>query len=160
MPAYVQALLQQTAESLDNLQRTMARGEDNRTGSHGALLQLAERLSVLTDQMRAEQSLLVKLIRHEGEPNMPEDADKLSDEAIEQITSWIATGAAYDTPLIDAEHGNVRAQRELRRRRFTVLRRRRQAEADGLRRAERVKQHDLRNVFDDPVFDLLAPHDA
>ena len=47
------------------------------------------------------ESLLLKLIRHEGEPNMPQDADKLSDAAIEQIATWIAGGAAYDRPLVD-----------------------------------------------------------
>jgi len=39
---------------------------------------------------KPQESLLVRLIRHEDEPNMPEDADKLSDEAIEQISAWIA----------------------------------------------------------------------
>ena len=32
---------------------------------------------------------------------MPQDADKLSDAAIEQIATWIAGGAAYDRPLVD-----------------------------------------------------------
>lgn len=67
VPAYVQALLEQTAESLDNLQRTMARGEDGRAGAQHALLQLSERLGVLADQMRAEQNLLVKLTEHQME---------------------------------------------------------------------------------------------
>ena len=50
---------------------------------------------------KPQESLLVRLIRHEDEPNMPEDAAKLSDEAIEQISAWIASGAAYDKPLVD-----------------------------------------------------------
>ncbi len=52
---------------------------------------------------KPQESLLVKLIRHEGEPNMPEEGEKLSDAAIEQICKWIASGAAYDKPLVDAE---------------------------------------------------------
>ncbi len=47
------------------------------------------------------ESLLVRLIRHEDEPNMPEDGPKLPDQAISQISDWIASGAAYDKPLID-----------------------------------------------------------
>jgi mono/diheme cytochrome c family protein len=47
------------------------------------------------------ESLLVRLIRHEDEPNMPEDSPKLPDQAIQNITDWIASGAAYDKPLID-----------------------------------------------------------
>lgn len=67
VPAYVQALLEQTADSLDNLQRTMARGEDNRSNASTALLQLNEKLSLLTEQMRAEQGLLLKLTEHQIE---------------------------------------------------------------------------------------------
>ncbi len=67
VPAYVQALLEQTAESLDNLQRVMARGEDSRASSNAALLQLTERLTMLSDQMRSEQDLLVKLVEGQME---------------------------------------------------------------------------------------------
>ena len=58
VPAYVQALLEQTAESLDNLQRTIARGEDNRAQGHAALATLGTQLSTLTDHMRTEQGLM------------------------------------------------------------------------------------------------------
>jgi len=62
VPAYVQALLEQTADSLENLQRTMARSEDNRGSSNATMMQLTERLTMLTDQMKSEQDLLVKLV--------------------------------------------------------------------------------------------------
>ena len=61
VPAYVQALLEQTAESLEGLQRILGRGEESRIAANNASVQLNERLSVLTDQMRTEQSLMVKL---------------------------------------------------------------------------------------------------
>ena len=64
VPAYVQALLEQTADGLENLQRVMVRSEENRSGSNSALLQLNDRLSTLADTMRAEQDLLVKLVEH------------------------------------------------------------------------------------------------
>ena len=67
VPAYVQALLEQTADSLENLQRTMARSEENRGSSNATLMQLAERLATLTDQMRSEQDLLVKLVEGQME---------------------------------------------------------------------------------------------
>ncbi len=60
-PAYVQALLEQTADSLENLQRTLQRGEESRIGANQGILQLSERLGILTDQMKAEQSLMMKL---------------------------------------------------------------------------------------------------
>ena len=68
VPAYVQALLEQTADSLDGLQRTLTRTEDSRGSSQTALVSLTEKLATLSDQMRAEQGLLVKLI--EGQMEM------------------------------------------------------------------------------------------
>ncbi len=61
MPAYLQALLEQTAENLDTLQRTIANAEERRRSSDTTLLSLAEKISRLTDQMKAEQSLLLKI---------------------------------------------------------------------------------------------------
>lgn len=61
VPAYIQALLEQTADSLDSLQRTIAGGEEDRHNINRNLMQLTERISTLTDQMRTEQSVLVKL---------------------------------------------------------------------------------------------------
>jgi hypothetical protein len=67
VPAYVSALLEQTADSLDELQRTLARGEDSRASSSANILSLTERLATLTDQMRAEQDLMVKLVENQME---------------------------------------------------------------------------------------------
>lgn len=61
VPAYVQALLEQTAENLENLQRIMARGEDGRAASAQALHTLTERLAVMTEQMRASQVLMQRI---------------------------------------------------------------------------------------------------
>ena len=65
IPAYVNALLEQTADSLENLQRTLARGEDSRMSVDANLLNLTEKLATLSDQMRAEQTLLVKLVENQ-----------------------------------------------------------------------------------------------
>jgi hypothetical protein len=67
VPAYVQALLEQSADSLDNLQRTIARSEDSRASSNNALLQLSEKLATLTDQMRTEQDLMRRLAESQSE---------------------------------------------------------------------------------------------
>ncbi len=61
VPAYIQALLEQTADSLENLQRTMTRGEEGRIQANTNLKSLTDRLGTLTDQMRAEQQLMMKL---------------------------------------------------------------------------------------------------
>ncbi len=67
VPAYVQALLEQTAESLENLQRTLARGEENRISTNNNLLSLGEKLETLTDHMRTEQALMMKLAESQVE---------------------------------------------------------------------------------------------
>lgn len=67
VPAYVQALLEQTAESLENLQRIMARGEESRIAANSGSAQLNEKLSALTDQMRTEQTLMVRLAESQME---------------------------------------------------------------------------------------------
>lgn len=61
VPAYVEALLEQTAESLENLQRTMARGEETRIQTSDALGQLTDKMSTITDFMRTEQVIMQKL---------------------------------------------------------------------------------------------------
>jgi hypothetical protein len=65
VPAYVQALLEQTAESLNNLQRTLTRNEDKRGSAETSIIGLSERLAALTDQMRTEQDLLVRLAENQ-----------------------------------------------------------------------------------------------
>ncbi|MEA4839143.1 MAG: flagellar motor protein MotA [Rhodospirillaceae bacterium] len=67
VPAYIQALLEQTAESLDNLQRTMARGEEGRISANTNMRQLTDRLSTLAEQMKTEQSLMLKLAENQLE---------------------------------------------------------------------------------------------
>lgn len=67
VPAYVQALLEQTAEGLENLQRAMARAEENRAASNQAVFQLAEQLAVLTDSMRGQQDVLRRLADNGGQ---------------------------------------------------------------------------------------------
>ncbi|PWC33632.1 flagellar motor protein MotA [Azospirillum sp. TSO35-2] len=59
--AYLTALLEQTAENLDSLQRTVATAEEGRRAANTNLMALTERLSSLTDHMRAEQQLLLRL---------------------------------------------------------------------------------------------------
>ena len=61
VPAYVQALLEQTAESLENLQITLARGEEGRISSSTSMVVLVEKLGTLTDHMQTEQALMMQL---------------------------------------------------------------------------------------------------
>ena len=55
VPVYVQALLEQTAESIDSLQRTLGRGEDERKHLADNLANLAEKMSAVADQIKTNQ---------------------------------------------------------------------------------------------------------
>lgn len=77
VPAFVQALLEQTADSLDKLQRTMAKGEESRVASGNQFMQLSEKLSTLTDSMRTEQALMAKLA--EGQMAQKAFLEKIAD---------------------------------------------------------------------------------
>lgn len=61
VPVYIQALLEQTAENIERLQFTMAGAEEGRKLQNQQLAQLTERIAALTDQMRAEQQVMLRL---------------------------------------------------------------------------------------------------
>ena len=61
VPAFIQALLEKTADSLDQLQTTIAHGQGDRNTLDQNLITLTERLGHLTDHMRSEQDLLIRL---------------------------------------------------------------------------------------------------
>lgn len=67
VPAYIQALLEQTADSLDRLQRIMARGEEDRRAADSRLLELTEQITDMVDQGRSEQKGLMGLTRTQTE---------------------------------------------------------------------------------------------
>jgi hypothetical protein len=95
VPAYVQALLEQTAESLENLQRILARGEDSRIAANTGTMALTEKLTTLTDQMRTEQNLMVKLVESQLE--------------LKSVLARLADASEAPEPGIDdATRGHIR----------------------------------------------------
>ncbi|RED49764.1 flagellar motor protein MotA [Aestuariispira insulae] len=67
VPAYVQALLEQTADSLEALQRTLMRSEEGRQAEQQNLAMLTDKLAGLADTMKVEQDLLLKLAQSQQE---------------------------------------------------------------------------------------------
>ena len=62
--AYVEALLERTADGLDELTRTLRRSEEAREATAAANATLVERLSALAESMRTQQTLLARLAEH------------------------------------------------------------------------------------------------
>jgi hypothetical protein len=67
MPAYLYALMEQTADSLENLQRILARGEEGRIAANTTLSGLTERLGALGEHMKAGQLLMERLAENQME---------------------------------------------------------------------------------------------
>jgi hypothetical protein len=100
VPAYIQALLETTADSLDNLQRTVAQAETSRSHGDQSLMTLTDRLSTMTDQMRTEQELMIRLAENQAElrpvlqrlaePRQSEDFDDATRGHIRNIDSYLS----------------------------------------------------------------------
>ena len=66
-PEYIHAMLEQTAETLDKLQRNVARDEDQRRQIGEQILALGSELATFADVARDEQRLLVAVAKGQGE---------------------------------------------------------------------------------------------
>jgi hypothetical protein len=88
MPAYVHALLEQSAENLEELQRTMARNEEGRAQGNQAVMALTERLSVLADQMRSSQLLMTRMAESQTllQPTLARLADAADAGALDEAS--------------------------------------------------------------------------
>lgn len=61
MPSYVQALLEQTAENMEQLQQVITRGEESRIQGNNALRTLNQQMADLSDTLRLQQQLMEKV---------------------------------------------------------------------------------------------------
>ena len=77
VPVYVQALLEQTAENMEGLQRILTRGEEGRVEANQAIMTLNDRLSLLADTMRANQHLMLRIA--ESQTSLGPALQRLSD---------------------------------------------------------------------------------
>ncbi len=104
IPAYVQALLEQTAESLENLQRTISRGEESRISVNSNVIILGNKLETLTDHMRTEQTLMKSLAETQMEmkPILAKIAEGSSAAGMDETTrSHIRNLDVYLTRLTE-----------------------------------------------------------
>lgn len=118
VPAYIQALLEQTADSLERLQRTMARGEEGRLVEQESLNSLTQKLSALADSMRVEQDLMLKLAESQQElkTTLVRLADKQSAGGMDdQTRSHLRNMDAHLGRLVsDLPRGRTESVQEIR----------------------------------------------
>ena len=104
IPAYVQALLEQTAESLENLQQTITRGEESRISVDSNIIALGNKLETLTDHMRTEQTLMKSLAETQMEmkPILAKIAEGSTAAGMDELTrSHIRNLDVYLTRLTE-----------------------------------------------------------
>jgi hypothetical protein len=118
IPAYVQALLEQTAENMEGLQHILQRGEEGRAHASQAMLQLTERLSVLTDQMRASHVLMQRVAEGQAGivPSLQRLADVQAQGALDEASrAHIRNLELYAARLLEElSQGRAQATQEIR----------------------------------------------
>jgi chromosome segregation ATPase len=117
VPVYVQALLEQTAENMEGLQRTLARGEEDRRESTQAILSLAERLAALGDTMRANQQLMLRIAEGQQSlaPVLARLADSRGEGGDEMARAHLRNIELYLQRLLaEGEQGRLQSTAELR----------------------------------------------
>lgn len=94
VPAYVQALLEQSAESLDNLQRIMSRSEESRIEANHQIIQLTGKLDTLADLIREQGRLMQTMTGGEDRGIDPETRACIRnlDRSLTRIADDISNG--------------------------------------------------------------------
>jgi hypothetical protein len=108
VPVYMQALLEQTAENMEALQRVLGRGEDARVQSNNILQTLSERMSNLSDTLRTNQQLMLKLAEARQSVGTVEAHDDISRAHLRNIELLL------NRMLNESEQGRTQTTAELR----------------------------------------------
>lgn len=117
VPVYVQALLEQTAENMEGLQRTLSRGEDDRREGTMAILSLTERLGALSDTMRTNQQLMLRIAESQQAltPALSRLADQRDNPGDAAARAHLRNIELYLQRLItESEQGRAQSTTELR----------------------------------------------
>lgn len=115
--AYQTALWEQTADSLDKLQRVILRSEDDRRHANTNLMALNEKLGTLVDQMRHEQDLMMKIgeAQLEIRPVLARIAEGPAGGRDELMRSHLRNIEAYVARLVEqSSEGQSRVVEEIR----------------------------------------------
>lgn len=114
VPVYVQALLEQTAENMENLQHILARGEAGREQSNQAVLGLTANLATLADTMRANHALMLRVAETQAQlaPVLQRLSEVPADSAERQHLRNIE--ALLQRLITEGEHGRAQSTAELR----------------------------------------------
>jgi hypothetical protein len=118
VPVYVQALLEQTAENMENLQNILARGEDSRAQANLAIISLTEKMGAFSDTMRANQQLMLRIAETQATlaPALQRLTDRRTDGAYDEAArAHLRNIEIYLQRLLtESEQGRAQSTAELR----------------------------------------------
>ncbi|MGH7079358.1 MAG: flagellar motor protein MotA [Acetobacteraceae bacterium] len=118
VPVYVQALLEQTAENMEGLQSILLRGEDGRSQVNQALAALADKLAALSDTMRTNQQLMLRIAEAHAAlgPALNRFSEARAESGFDEATRSHLRNIdlAMQRLLIETEQGRVQSTAELR----------------------------------------------
>ena len=117
IPVYVQALLEQTAENMENLQHILQRGEDSRGQASKAVLALTEHIATLTDSTRTSQQLMLRIAEAQAAigPALQRLTEPRRDGFEDAARGHLRNIELYLQRLLtDAEQGRAQSTAELR----------------------------------------------
>ncbi len=117
VPVYVQALLEQTAENMEDLQSILVRGEDGRTQSNQAVMALTEKIGTLSDTMRASQQLMLRIAETQAQlgPALTRLGEARPHNGDDAARSHLRNIEMYMQRLLsEGEQGRVQSTSELR----------------------------------------------
>jgi hypothetical protein len=119
IPVYIQALLEQTSDNLENLQRILSRGEESRISANSTLANLSDRLGILGEQMKAGQMLMLRLAENQLElkPVLARLGDIVEDASghDDTLRNHLRNIEGYTARLIeDMAQGRAQSVQELR----------------------------------------------
>lgn len=118
VPVYVQALLEQTAENMEGLQSILLRGEDGRTLVNQALAALADKLAALSDTMRTNQQLMLRIAEAQAAlgPALNRFSEARAEGGLDEATRshLRSMDITLQRLLAETEQGRVQSTAELR----------------------------------------------
>ena len=117
IPVYVQALLEQTAENMENLQSILGRGEEARIQANQAIVSLADKVSTLSDTMRANQQLMQRIAEAQAQlgPALSRMAEPRSDDNADAARAHLRNiELAMQRLISESEQGRQQSTSELR----------------------------------------------
>ncbi len=117
VPVYVQALLETTAENMENLQAVLSRGEDGRIQANNAIISLSEKIATLSETMRTSQQLMLRIAETQAQlaPVLQRLGEPRRDENSEAARGHLRNiEQAIQRLLSESEQGRQQSTTELR----------------------------------------------